>query len=514
MTVMRILTCFKFATLLLCLFATATNVTFAAKRGSAKLDEMPLPRWALLREVERYQLNVAEKFYREQNWVGAAAEYEKFMSLYETSEGASFAQLKWSMCQVYLKKLNTAVKDGYQTVIDYWPESPDAISAAYLIGRTYKDMGDLPLAKKAYQSVLTKHNEESVAVLAKIDLSEIARIEMDNDRRMTLLKDVVFKAERDAETKRHCVEAARTLAGLSFAAGAFIDGKDALATNYPEAEVAYWVWHDIRGPLSQLAQVPETKDKAVKLADAAIDYFRQQLPKAPADDAAKNRFRQISYHIADMHSYVARPADAGKVFDQLLADLGQDDDVLSRYGAWLKTQNRRPDARTAFSRMKNFVEGQNLIAYMYREENKHLEAVPIYQDLLAKDAEHAQRWQWQIGEAYREAGKYTEAIATYQQCDNFPTNLDRIAGCYRAMKQYTQAVGTYLQVVGSYESAAPSALLQVGYTQEQAGQSESAIKTFQQVCKRYPKSGEASQAHAHLNNKYNIMITLGGAKAE
>jgi hypothetical protein len=34
------------------------------------------------------------------------------------------------------------------------------------------------------------------------------------------------------------------------------------------------------------------------------------------------------------------------------------------------------------------------------------------------------------------------------------------------------------------------------------------------TCKRYPKSGEAAQSHAHLQNKSNINVTLGGAEDE
>ncbi len=91
---------------------------------AAPLDQLPLDRWAKLREAERYQLQVAEKYFREQNWKIALAEYEKFLSLYEKSDGAPYAQLKWSQCQVQLRKLNTAIKDGFQSVVDYWPESP------------------------------------------------------------------------------------------------------------------------------------------------------------------------------------------------------------------------------------------------------------------------------------------------------------------------------------------------------------------------------------------------------
>ena len=65
---------------------------------------MALDRWAKLREVERYQLQIAERYYKQQNWKAALAEYEKFVTLYERSEGAPYAQLKWGLCQVQLRQ--------------------------------------------------------------------------------------------------------------------------------------------------------------------------------------------------------------------------------------------------------------------------------------------------------------------------------------------------------------------------------------------------------------------------
>ena len=85
---------------------------------AAKLDEMSLERWAKLREVERYQLQIAEDYYRKKDWKVAAAEYEKYLTLYERSGAASYAQLKWSLCQLQLRKANTAIKEGFQSVID------------------------------------------------------------------------------------------------------------------------------------------------------------------------------------------------------------------------------------------------------------------------------------------------------------------------------------------------------------------------------------------------------------
>ncbi|HIM29874.1 MAG TPA: tetratricopeptide repeat protein, partial [Planctomycetes bacterium] len=137
--------------------------------------------------------------------------------------------------------------------------------------------------------------------------------------------------------------------------------------------------------------------------------------------------------------------------------------------------------------------------------------IATYEQLVTEDVEKEQSWRWQIATAYQDWGKYAEAIANFRQCTNFPENYKNMAWCHRKLKQQKQAILLYNQVA-THEPSAPWAILQIGYTQEEAGQKEQAIKTFQVVCKRFPKDGHASQAHAHLQNKYKISVTLGGGK--
>ena len=511
---------------ILCLLGFALLTLPAAShaaQGYSRLDEMSLERWAKLRETERYQMKIAEELFTKQNYQAAADEYEKFVTLYEASEGAPFAQHKWAMCQVKLKKLNTAVKDGYQTVIDYWPDSPEAVAAAYLIGKTYKDMGDLGPAKQAYLNVTTKHGDEMVAVLARLDLADIARIEQDRDRRVSVLKELVFNAPRVGDAGRQVAEASGTLAQLMFEDGSFIDGKNALATTYKEPNLSREVVHGsqnrylgVASVTGRLVATSETKDKGIKLADAAISYLREQMPAAPKDDAEKSFVKSLTYNMADLHSAAGRPEETSKIYEKMLVDYQGEDDVFDRYAGWLKGRSKRDEARILYGRMKNLNRAQGRIAYSYVEEQKYDLAIAIYQGLLSTDAKFTEgRWDWTLAETYQRAGKYKEAIAAFQQCDNFPENLFSIASCYRAMKQHKEAIGTYTQIIGAYETRAPQALLQLAYTHEAAGAHETAIATLQQVCKRYPGTGESAQAHQHLNNRYKITITFGGeAKAK
>ncbi len=124
---------------------------------SSQLHEMSLERWGQLREVERHQMKVAEKYFRERNWSVAADEYDKYLTLYEASDAASHALLKWALCQVEMRRQNTAINDGFRSVVDYWPDSDDAIAASYYVGKTLNDIGQSQKAKSALNVVATDH---------------------------------------------------------------------------------------------------------------------------------------------------------------------------------------------------------------------------------------------------------------------------------------------------------------------------------------------------------------------
>ncbi len=179
---------------------------------------------------------------------------DKLLSLYEKSEGAPYVQLKWSICQVNLRKLNTAIKDGFQSVVDYWPDSPEALAAGYLIGKTYKDMGELKQAKKVYSKVLTDHPGTLPALLARIDLADLARAEGDEKRRIALWTEIVFSTDRKGDAGPICGELSNQLATHYFSVGNFPDALRTLSTTYPDP--AYPVYNYIRGPLAQLVANP------------------------------------------------------------------------------------------------------------------------------------------------------------------------------------------------------------------------------------------------------------------
>lgn len=517
--------------------------------AAAKLGEMSLERWAKLREVERYQLQIAEGYYLKQDWKVAAGEYEKYLTLYERSDGASYAQLKWSLCQVKLRKANTAIKEGFQSLLDYWPDSPEGASASYLIGRTYLDMGQVTAATKSLEQVLEDYPKQIVAVHAVVDLIEIARGRNDSDKQVELWKKLVFEIEPSNEADKHRKPAAEELARHYFSDVAFDTGVKALTQAYTnDRELVQKVSACLKDRLGRLASKTETKSKSEKLLGLGLAYLRKKIPSDTSDDAPKALAKEYWLYIVDLYVAVGANDKVPDVYQQIMKSLGTDDDMLGRLGSWYEAAGRHDEAHRIYRRFEDKIQGLSRVAQSHRhrqqteaavavyrellgrdaeravqwteqiartylEVRKYAEAIAIYQELLKLDPERTPDWLWQIATAHRDARQDKEAIGYYRQCTNFPANYKEMATCHRRLKQYREALTLYAQIL-SDEPSAPWTLLEIARTYEQSGQKEQAIRAFQTVCRRYPKDGHASRAHAHLQTKYGISITLGGATDE
>ena len=531
------------------LLVAAVSLLSVRSTEAARLDEMSLDRWAKLREAERFQLNVAEKYYRERNYKVALNEYEKFLTLYETSEGAAYSQLKWSLCLVQLKKLNTAISDGFRSVVDYWPESPEATSAAFYIGRTYKNMGETRKAKKAYQEVLEKHPKHLVAIYSLTDMADLASITRDIDDQVEAWKKLTFGFERNKDNATYCQNASRSLASHRFRNVKFTEGVESLATTYTELNLPPNVASYSRGQVEFLTRGDENRAKGLKLADQTVAWIRQQAPTGN-EEAQVNLAISYWYLMADVHSASRRPNKVLETYAESLKKFGAKDETYRRIAEFYKGQDNYDKARAEFAKFENKIEGNSQIGYSYRQQSnfdlavvsyrrnlnldqenlvkwsgiigdtlrdgrKFPEALATYTGLIQTDTANSQTWLWRIADMYqRYAGDYKQAIGYYRQCTNFPTNYQRMAECHIALKQHKEAIILYGQIMGGATKTAPWALLQIGYTHEKAGAKEKAIQSFQQVCKRFPKDGHASTAHAYLQDKYKITVTLGGAKTE
>ncbi len=516
---------------------------------STQLHDMSLQRWGKLREVERHQMQVAEKYFRDRNWTVAADEYDKYLTLYEASDAASHALLKWSICQVELRRQNTAINDGFRSVVDYWPDSDDAIAASYYVGKTLKDIGQTKKAKTALTDVAEEHPKHLAGVLAMVSLAEIATVEKDDKLKEEILRKLTFDAIRDKRTRRQCENASVQLATILFSKPSVEDAIKSLATTYSNEQLASEVVSKARSPLRNLISDKDSASKAETLANALLGFLRESAPDNTDSDETKAYAKQLAFLSIDVLQTANRTAEVENEFSLITKRFGTDDELLNRIADWHKQNGQYAKARQAYGRFEDKVAGLQMIATSYREEKdlpqaiqtynkliasdaenqvkwksesagtyrefkKHADAIALYQQLIQEDPDDGDRWLWETAMTHKEAGNWKDAIGFFRQSERFPESYWEMASCHRQLKQYNEAITLYNQIAGGDKSRAPAAMLQIGYTEEDAKRSDKAIAAFKKVCRLFPKDQHASRAHAHLQNKYKLTVTLGGAKQD
>ncbi|CAN5290452.1 hypothetical protein BH23VER1_BH23VER1_05280 [soil metagenome] len=482
--------------------ATAANLGFS--------EQIAVETFASMREVERFQLKVAEKFYLQDEFAIAADEYEKFLTLYESSPGAPYAQLMWSHCQRQLRHVNTAIRDGFRSVIDYWPDSPEAIVATYLIADSYRSIGEVEKAESGYLETISDFPRHHVALRSKLALLDLAKAANDPDKILATLVELTFETERTDESREHCTNASLELAKRYLYAPDLARADEALATSIPDEDPRLLQLQALAtDPIRHLRENerPKESDRLATYFIAALD---QRIPADLSADEARAAARDLLFRIASLQSAAGRADDVLATYLRATKLLGEDDDILARMAEWHKALGRRDEARRIYLRFDDQVAGRRNIAGMFREESRWDDAIATYQDLIALDSARTSEYHWAIAECHEASERFRDAITSYRLTDSLPASYFRMASCHRRLSEFTEALSLYNQIKSAGDSI-PEANLQIAFTWEEAAHRENAIKAFQLTCKSHPKSPQASQAHAHLQDAYKITITLGGA---
>jgi tetratricopeptide (TPR) repeat protein len=113
----------------------------------------------------------------------------------------------------------------------------------------------------------------------------------------------------------------------------------------------------------------------------------------------------------------------------------------------------------------------------------------------------------------KKLGRYEEAIKAYRGANKQPDSTWGVTDCMVALKQYPQAVKTVqgLESVGG--ATASKASLKMADIYRISGNKGKEVQQLRMVLRRYPKSGESSEAHNRLE-RYGVALTGGEATAE
>ena len=142
--------------------------------------------------------------------------------------------------------------------------------------------------------------------------------------------------------------------------------------------------------------------------------------------------------------------------------------------------------------------------YHSRKDAKN--GLPVAEE-LTKAPRFAKEAFFKKGELLQGAAKYAEAIAAFQQADNPPENLWRIAECYAKLGKLDQAIAQLREVESFFKDHAAEAALRIARLYSEAGKDKLYVAALRSVLKKYPESGQSSEAHQQLER---LGIKIGG----
>lgn len=212
------------------------------------------------------------------------------------------------------------------------------------------------------------------------------------------------------------------------------------------------------------------------------------------------------------------PALAANTFGKLrLAEMP--DDEKQALCNWMRDRYNLPGTRDlAIRACLGFNDANRgkmalLRYYHWRAQQAHVRTPADLTDGLALAAE-TQKVPDAAKEAFLLGGnllqiatKYEEAIKAYQQADSPPQTLFWISECLAALGKLEPAVSQLREIENFFKDQASVAALRIAYLYRDAGIKEKYVRSLRGVLKKYPKSGESSQAHQRLEE---MGLPIGG----
>lgn len=218
------------------------------------------------------------------------------------------------------------------------------------------------------------------------------------------------------------------------------------------------------------------------------------------------KYLRHPYGMHDQATAVLRTVRTNGMDDDQLRDFANFAAIYDGEDAFLRIVSRVKDSTIAARTRFDFY-----YARAHRNgdfQTKALQEVSI----LNKSPDQAQEIVWSHATLLQWQGQFEEAIKRYQAANRQPASTWSVIDCRVALKQYAQAIKLTqeLESVGGDVSA--SACLKAADIYRTSGDKKKEVQQLQLVLRRYPESGQSSQAHDRLES-YGVKIIGGEAKA-
>ena len=322
---------------------------------------------------------------------------------------------------MHLKKPKTALRDGFQSVIDYWPESHEATVAAYCIADAYRTHGRgqggpgrLPFPHQGIPG--SRHRGPLARRPAPLRPAPPGR---GGTPRPAQRSHLSGQTHRGLESQPASTPAANSPSSTSSPSGSTRERRPSPPPTPARSSSTPFTACPPR-PSATCSRNPPPGPPPSSSADQLLATLRAETIERPELDEGPPLPRRRPQR----HPRPPRPT-RGSIYEEIGERFGRDDDLLGRMAEWCKQRDKRDEARRIYGEFKDVVAGRKNIAAMFLEEGKVAEAIEVFRKLIEIDGDHAGDYLWSIAGCYEKLSDWKKAIATYRQIDRFPDNYFR-----------------------------------------------------------------------------------------
>jgi TolA-binding protein len=134
------------------------------------------------------------------------------------------------------------------------------------------------------------------------------------------------------------------------------------------------------------------------------------------------------------------------------------------------------------------------------------DGLPLADALVKVEKYSTDAW-WAKAEFHDALKQYAKAIVAYQNCQNAPTNLWRIAECHIKLNKVNSAVSQLSEIENFFPPEASKAAMKIARVYNGAGDDKKYVQALRAVLKKYPESSESKEAHVELEK---AGVKMGG----
>ncbi len=527
--------------------------------------------WEKLDTFENHMLLKANKTFKAGEWRQAHAEYESFIVEFSRSKVLPFVLLRKGRSKQNDGKKFKAI-DEYEEVLDYFPNAIDyAAAALYRIGECHWANGDVEKAMKAWAEMandedyckhvhaarainalaenLLKQDKESEAVkyyeqvaidfrqknheAARSAAGPVYRYYIRTVQNEEKYREFYKKIHGSGKKEIPLEEDSRYWQSVMSHVGHY--GRfEAEETDLKQKYYTYWMgklkgksldndgyqltllnWQfDLDKNVSVWTQGVEKQFQMkfkpgdygrvmqwmgiLKKSQKKVDEYYQKL------DLAKMTHGQIGDLISFLYSIDRKP-QGRNALRHVKYDKLTDDEIEGMAGRFHRLDGAL--VKEICMRMKDKDRARNhYMGYCHWSRNA-AEGLP-YASELTKVDKYAKRAWWVKADFLHWTKKHKEAITAYRMADNPPGNLWQISYCQAALKEYPAAIAQLREIENFFEDQRSRAAFEVANVYNRAGDKKRYIASLRAVLKKYPKSGQSSEAHQRLEK---LGVRIGGA---